>query len=182
MPKVLLRSNRRVASLGLCLSIVGVVLGVMAASGPYFPLRFWGGALSTVCAILGLSAIILLIRPRLAIDGENLWVFVRLLLPAVRVPLDNVEVFFMGQGAVVGDEPGHPKEYKGAVAANVIVRIAEADASWHARSVNPWLGLWSEGYITVRGLWCEDINQDLLKNMNHDLISAKRKLRQEKNA
>jgi len=115
--------------------------------------------------------------PRLALTAEELLVFVRAWPTPFRVPLDNVEVFFMGQGAVSGEEPGHPREYKGAVAVNVVVRLAEAQKSWHDRTINQWLGVWAEGYITVRGLWCENIDQDLLKEMNHNLMIAKRERR-----
>lgn len=120
--------------------------------------------------------------PRLALTNDELLVFVNtwpniVRASPIRVPLDNVEVFFMGQGAVAGEEPGHPREYKGAVAANVVVRLAEAQKSWHARDINQWLGVWAEGYITLRGLWCENIDQDLIKDMNHNLMAAKRERR-----
>lgn len=117
-------------------------------------------------------------QPRMAITDAELWVY---LLPnfqkPFRIPLESVEVFFIGQGAVSGTEPGHPDGYGGAVAANVIVRLAESAKEWHHRDVHLLLGVWDEGYITVRGLFCENIDQDVLKTMNRELMNRKRKLR-----
>ena len=127
-----------------------------------------------------LLALRLLMTPRILLTDDGISVFAALVGRSIFVPIEVVEVFFMGQGAISGTEPGHPKGYQGAVAANVIVRLAEADTSWHSRNINQWFGLWSDGYITIRGLWCEDINQDLLKYMNHELVAAKRRRREAK--
>lgn len=117
-------------------------------------------------------------QPRLAITDHELFVYLRPnYRDPFRVPLDVVEVFFIGQGAVSGVEPGQPKDYQGAVAANVIVRLAEAATDWHHRDVHLWLGVWDEGYITVRGLFCENIDQEVLKRMNKQLLRRKRQLR-----
>jgi|GEM_PF-5717193 len=117
-------------------------------------------------------------HPRLAISDRELLVYLRPnYRQPFRVPLTVVEVFFIGQGAVSGSEPGQPKEYQGAVAANVIVRLADAATDWHKRDVHLWLGVWDEGYITVRGLFCENIDHDVLKRMNKQLLRRKRELR-----
>ena len=99
-----------------------------------------------------------------------------------RVPLNVVEVFFIGQGAVSGTEPGQPDGYEGAVAANVIVRLADAAKDWHHRDVHLMLGVWDDGYITVRGLFCENIDHDVLKSMNRELVNRKRQLKASKSA
>ena len=111
--------------------------------------------------------------------ADELLVYIRGFARPFRVPLDVVEVFFMGQGAVRGMEPGHPKEYEGAIAANVIVRLAESATDWRERDAQQLLGVWRDSYITVRGLWCEDIHQDLLTKMNKQLLQAKRNRRDE---
>lgn len=183
MPKVLLRSNRRFAALGLGLALLGLAIAIwifFASSLTWS--RGIGVLLGITFATTALFAWSFGRTPRLALTDDELLVFAKIWpsvfrVPPIRVPLDNVEVFFMGQGAVSGDEPGHPREYQGAVAANVVVRLAEAQKSWHARDINQWLGVWAEGYITVRGLWCENIDQDLLKDMNHNLMTAKRERR-----
>ncbi len=136
-----------------------------------------GGVFLALAGYLGLLAWRFRSTPRLELHENELLVYVRSLGKPFRVPLDVVEVFFIGQGAVLGKETGHPREYNGAVAANVIVRLAESKASWHDRDVNQWLAVWAEGYITLRGLWCENIDQELLQTMNGALMTAKRKLR-----
>ena len=183
MPKILLRSNRRFAALGLGLAFLGLAMAIwMLVVSQATWLRGVGALLALSFTIVAVFAWRFWQTPRLALTGDELLVFVRTWPTIFRaspyhVPLDNVEVFFMGQGAVSGIEPGHPREYEGAVAANVVVRLAEAQKSWHARDINQWLGVWAEGYITLRGLWCENIDQDLLKDMNHNLMAAKRERR-----
>lgn len=178
MPKILLRSNRRFGTLGISLAVIlATVCCVVAASTSNPWLFAAASALATLGAVVALQAGLFLATPRVAIDERELLLYVRSLRKPFRVPLDVVEVFFIGQGAVSGTEPGQPREYEGAVAANVIVRLAESAPEWHLRTVNPWLAVWSDGYVTIRGLWCENIDQELLKAMNGTLIAAKRNRR-----
>ena len=112
------------------------------------------------------------------IEGDETAVVRRIAASSLSCASPVVEVFFMGQGAVSGEEPGHPRDYQGHVAANVVVRLAESAPEWHCRRVNEWLAVWDDGYVTLRGLWCENIDQDLLKSMNSGLMQAKRALRE----
>ncbi len=178
MTQILLRGNRRIgmlAALVLVLALCGIVGCMLAWSATLIMI---GGGIA-IAALLPAAFVIwqLCFVPRLAIDDDSLFVLVSNTAKPTAVPLDSVEVFFMGQGAVQGDEPGHPRDYQGAVAANVIVRLAESATEWHARDVNERLAVWRDGYITVRGLWCEDINQELLASMNRSLSAAKRRRR-----
>lgn len=178
MPKVLLHSNRRIATLGLCVSLVLALMSLALVIGEQASwLRGMGLVILMISVCLGIMAWMFRTAPRVALSDTELHVYVRSLRRPFRIPLDVVEVFFMGQGAVSGDEPGHPRDYSKAVAANVIVRLAESQSSWHGRDVNIWLAVWAEGYITLRGLWCENIDQELLKTMNSALAAAKRNLR-----
>lgn len=179
MPQVLLRSNRRITTLIATLAGLGfAVAAITMWCWPGNSMVRWACILvALACFGCGISAVQMFRKPRLALTSAELLVFVRLFGKPFRVPIEFVEVFFLGQGAVAGTEPGHPKEYRGAVAANVIVRLAEADNSWHVRSINQWLGVWAEGYITIRGLWCENIDQELMKKMNQSLMAAKRDAR-----
>jgi len=56
----------------------------------------------------------------------------------------------------------------------VIVRLAEAAEEWKHRDVRPALGEWCEGYITIRGSWCERITPELMRRMNGRLADVKR--------
>ena len=57
---------------------------------------------------------------------------------------------------------------------NVVVRLAETATDWKHRKVRPAFGQWCEGYITIRGAWCERITPDLVRSMNHRLAELKR--------
>lgn len=179
MPQTLLRSNRRIAMLGFGITAVFAVVAAIVGAWVAPAARTILSAAMCFTLLAGLAAWRLACRPRLQLTDSELLVLVTLLRRPVRVPLDAVEVFFIGQGAVSGEEPGQPREYQGAVAANVIVRLAEAESTWHAHLVNQWLAVWADGYITLRGLWCENIDQELLATMNRQLMAAKRKQRQE---
>lgn len=179
MTQILLRGNRRIGMLA-ALVLVFVLSGIVGCMVAWPSTFIIVGGSVALMLLLPVAFVIcqLCFVPRLSIDDDTLFVFVSNSARPTAVPLDNVEVFFMGQGAVQGDEPGHPREYQGAVAANVIVRLAESATDWHSRDVNQRLAVWRDGYITVRGLWCEDINQELLATMNRRLSEAKRRRRQ----
>ena len=166
-------------ALSVCLGLLTLVLGAWISVQP------WHVAFRTTGALIGLLGLWIAwfawrfyALPRLAISDSELLVYLRPnFSQAFRVPLDNVEVFFIGQGAVAGEEPGQPKGYEGAVAANVIVRLAESAAEWHHREVHQVLGVWNEGYITIRGLFCDNIDQEVLKVMNKELQKRKRQMK-----
>ena len=89
---------------------------------------------------------------------------------AIQVPLEVVECFFLGQGpSFVG---------KAAVAqadaSNVVVRLAERATDWQHRDVHPRFGHWCDGYITIRGAWCEPIDVRVVERLNARLAAAKR--------
>lgn len=107
--------------------------------------------------------------PRLAYEGSDLVVFLDR-GETIRVPIDIVECFFLGQGAsflphLQGREPE---------TANVIVRLAESAVDWKHRDVNPRIAHWCEGYITLRGAWCEPIDAEGLRRLNHRLAEIHR--------
>lgn len=180
MSQILLRSNRRFGWLGVCCAMLLLIVLFMVIV--WFMNSVVVRAASFVCMLLlafvAWQSWRFTCTPRAAIEGGELLLYVRSLSKPVRLPLEAVEVFFMGQGAVSGDEPGHPRDYRGHVAANVVVRLAESEVAWHRRSVNPWLAVWADGYVTLRGLWCENIDQQVLSSMNSSLIQAKRALRE----
>jgi len=107
--------------------------------------------------------------PRVAYEPGELLVFLDSPEP-VRVPIEVVEVFFVGQGAsnlppVKGKEPE---------TTNIIVRLAESAPDWKHRDVNPRFAHWCEGYITLRGAWCEPIGEMALRHLNKRLVEVQR--------
>ena len=131
---------------------------------------------STICALLGLPPLWMvcglafaLTRPRIAYEQGSLIVYCEL-HRATRVPIEIVECFFLGQGPselpkLAGREPE---------TANVVVRLAESASEWKHREMRPAFGLWCEGYITIRGAWCEPIGRDLMQRLNRRLSEVQR--------
>ena len=142
MRKILLRSNRRIGAAGL---LVAIALSGLAACLLLIP-NMVSKFASVVVVVLACVVFALWYRyasgPRLEITEDELWVYVVGRSKPFRIPIDAVEVFFIGQGAVAGTEPGQPHGYRGAVAANVIIRLAESAVDWHHRDVNLQLGVW----------------------------------------
>jgi hypothetical protein len=108
-------------------------------------------------------------QPRIGYHAGNLLVYLEPTRPT-RVPIEIVECFFLGQGGselpkLQGREPETQ---------NVIVRLAESAQDWKHRDVKPAFGHWCEGYITIRGSWCEPINEGLMKRLNQRLVAVQR--------
>lgn len=116
-------------------------------------------------------------RPRLAYCEGTLLVYLRGNQP-IRVPIDIVECFFLGQGASLLPRPLEGKQGEGAETATVIIRLAESAKEWTHRDVQSSLGHWCEGYITIRGTWCEPLHGDLIASLNQKLIAAHRAMKQ----
>ncbi len=69
----------------------------------------------------------------------------------ISVPLEFVECFFLGSG--VTTMPG--SSTRDVQTRNLVVRIAERATDWQHRELPLHLGKWCEGYLTIRGLYCE---------------------------
>jgi hypothetical protein len=173
MREVWLASNRRalliamlpawlLLSSGLLLSLW---LGIRSSGG----IVAWLAA-GVACLTFSWAVWLLVVlrHPRLAYQQGELLVFLTPSGP-FRVPVELVECFFLGQG------PSHLSPGKDEpTAANVIVRLAESSHPWKEIHVQAHLGKWSDGYITIRGAWCEPIDETLVKKMNHRLAEVHR--------
>ena len=177
MQEVWLRGNRRALAVGmvlpgLWLAAALAALAIALVSGQ----PWWVAALAAVLALppLWMLAVVAyaMLLPRLAYDRRHLLVYVDAYRP-IRVPVEVVEVFFLGQGP--SDLPklaGREPETR-----NVVVRLAESAPEWKHREVRPAFGRWCEGYITLRGSWCEPITRELMQRLNQRLTEAQRELR-----
>jgi hypothetical protein len=56
----------------------------------------------------------------------------------------------------------------------VVVRLAESATDWKHREVRPAFGQWCEGYITLRGAWCEPITREVMQGLNRRLAEVQR--------
>jgi hypothetical protein len=177
MPEVWLRTNRRALALGMILPALLVLGGVwLIVLDRLQGVGLWASVVGGIVTLggLGLAAQLLywMRLPRLAYASGHLLVYLDSSDP-IRVPIDVVECFFIGQGAsqlpkLEGQEPE---------TANVIVRLAEAASEWKHRDVRPSLGHWCESYITINGAWCEPLGGEAIKRLNARLVQVHRELR-----
>jgi len=174
MTEVWLKTNRRALALGMVVPAVILAaalagLGWTVASGKNW---LWQLPFVVVVVIplwmIG-ELLYALGRPRLGYEAGELLVFLEPTRPT-RVPIDIVEVFFLGQG------PSELPKLKGREpeTRNVVIRLAESAAEWKHRQVRPTFGHWCEGYITLRGAWCEPITPGLMRRLNNRLTEVKR--------
>ena len=138
---------------------------------------------STVLVAISLAVVLLLCllfvflsslwRPRLAYHSGQLLVYLRPGRP-IQVPIDIVECFFLGQGdSFLGRSP-FDSNSTSKQTSTVVVRLAEAAREWKQIEVQPALGHWCDGYIVIRGTWCEPLNGELVRQLNERLIKAHR--------
>jgi hypothetical protein len=171
--EIWLLPNRRVYAVGMVAMILlgGNLLAVAAITAMWQ--WYVAAGMSVLWAIVSFwmagTFVTAMRRPRLAYGEDQLWVYLDPRQP-VKVPIEIVECFFLGQGPsfVTG---GGKKE---AETQNVIVRLAESAVDWKHRDVPDKLGHWCEGYITLRGAWCEPITKDRMQALNRRLAEVHR--------
>lgn len=176
MPEIWLYPNRNVYLAGIACLAGPALLSLFGLGWIIYDRDYWYGLVFGVM-FLGFSYCLLglwgaMYRPRLGYKDAHLLVFFERGEP-VRVPIQIVECFFLGQGGanlpkVQGREPE---------TLNVIVRLAEAATDWKHRDVPERWGHWCEGYITLNGAWCEPISNAQLAELNRKLIAAHRSLK-----
>ncbi len=176
MREVWLKNNARAAWLGAVPPAFGAVVGGLLLAGLIEPLAgVWLRAIGAVLACLSLIFLCLILwqslQPRLAVEAGHLLVYLRPDGP-VRVPLDVVEGFLLGQGPSF--LPG--KRFANTEAATLIVRLAESAPQWAMIETDRRLGNWCGHYITIHGAWCEALSVDVANRLNARLAEAKQKL------
>jgi hypothetical protein len=173
-PEVWLRTNRRALLLGL---VLPALFALAAGAGLVWSIvsrQHWalGGVLAVATGVplwmIG-ELLYAMLQPRLAYEAGELLVYLEP-TRATRLPIDVVECFFLGQGAselpkLRGREPETQ---------NVVIRLAESATEWKHRDVRPAFGHWCEGYITLRGAWCEPIAPKLMQRLNQRLAEIQR--------
>ena len=172
-----LKPNRRVILLGMIapalLLLLGLALVLLLPRNGAWQIGYWIGWPLVVCAAVAIGVLLNLLRqPRLGYANGELLVYLRRAAP-VRVPIDVVECFFLGHGpSLMSSTAARELE-----TTTIVVRLAEAATEWHTVDVLPRLGHWCDGYIVIRGTWCEPINAELLQRLNHRLATIHRERR-----
>jgi hypothetical protein len=169
VPEVWLRTNVRPLLVTLIIALVFAVAGISAIA---ISDRFWfglglkivGWITLVVSALFALMLAYQMTLPRLVYRDGELLVYLASSQPA-RVPIELVELFFAGQGvSTLPASTELPTKSR-----TVVIRLAEAATEWHFREVKPAWGEWREGYVIIRGTWCEPLTTDVLKSLNRRL-------------
>ena len=168
--EVWLRPNRRILLVSL-VPVAGIGATSLAISTvTQSPPMKWGAiALLALSAVMALVLARQLLRPRIAYrDGQVLFY----LGPSspIAVPVEVVEAFFLGQGPA--NLPGYDSEQTESV--NMIARLSQKYPEWSQREVKRALGNWCDGYVTIRGTWCETLNEQTVRRLNRRLAEVSR--------
>lgn len=174
MAEVWLKTNRRALALGMVLPgmllmLCGSALIWTLVTQQHWLVQFVLLLLASAPLWMMGELVYALMRPRIGYEAGKLLVFLEPVSPT-QVPIEIVEVMFLGQG------PSELPKLKGREpeTQNVIIRLAESASDWKHRDVRPAIGHWCEGYITIRGAWCERITPELMRRLNHRLVEVQR--------
>jgi hypothetical protein len=167
--EVLLKSNRRILLLAMVpvLALGGVGLAILRGEGLAIPGWVGGGGLGVALLLLA-GLVRQLSLPRIAYRGGHVLFYLKTGGP-IAVPLKVVEAFFQGQGP--SHLPGASQDQTKSI--NLIARLAQRETDWQQRDVKAALGNWAEGYVTVRGTWCEPISGEVILRLNNRLTDIK---------
>jgi len=171
MPEIWLRTNRRVFYISMIAPAVGLAVGAMLAGfGNARGVDWvrWSGT-----GVIAVSAALLLllgwqvIRPRIARKGNWVLFYLRPGAP-IRVPLEFVEGFLLGQG------PSYIQNHQpdATVASTIVIRLADRAVDYAQREVHSALASWCNHYVTIRGAWCEPLSLQVVNRLNATLAKA----------
>ncbi len=171
MRETWLQTNRRAILFGCVPPLVLTAIGgwiILASTGELGHRWRWLGALMMVAG-LGMSGVLIsqLRRPRVAFENGQVLFYVRSGLP-IAVPAEIVEAFFLGNGPA--QLPGFAKQPR---TVNLVARLSQRHTEWARQEVKPALGKWCDGYVTIRGAWCEPLGTELVRKLNRRLKEVK---------
>lgn len=127
---------------------------------------------TVICAIGGLALLVLMrewFRPRVAYRSGHVEFYLRAGVPDA-VPLKYVEAFFLGHGDAM--LPAKLNAMSDAV--TLVARLSRRAEEWSHVEVKPQLGRWCDGYVTIRGTWCEPLTVTLVERLNRRLSEVHR--------
>jgi hypothetical protein len=151
------------------LALLGIGLLLEIVGQPPNWLRTIGGGVAAI-SLLAVAMLAWHLRtPRLAYQDGHLLIWLRSGKP-FRVPVDVVECFWLGHAPSL--LPG--KHHENTKTAALVIRIAHRASPWRQQLVKPQLGNWCDGYVTIRGTWCEPLSLDVVNRLNQRLSEVTR--------
>ena len=168
MREIWLRSNRRAILFGCVPPLALAAIGGWLFFGLAASVWHWLGFILIITSLLLVGILLSQLRhPRIAFCDGMVLFHVRVGQP-IAVPVEIVESFFFGQG------PAHlPAVTKQPQTVNLIARLSQRHKEWASQKVRPSLGSWCDGYVTIRGTWCEPLNSELIRRINRRLKEVK---------
>ena len=131
------------------------------------------GVLATCCLIIAIVMLVGLLqqlfRPRIAYRDGYVLFYLQARGP-IAVPVQMVEAFFLGQGPAYRSAAALSK----AETVNLVARLSQRATEWAQLDVKPALGRWCDGYVTIRGTWCEPLTGELIRRLNRRLSEVSR--------
>jgi hypothetical protein len=174
MREIWLRPNRRAIWFGCVPPVVAGMLGVwlaMNGSDARGVWRWTGVALIVFAAGIIITLLRQLNRPRIAYHDGQVLFYLSDSRP-IGVPVLIVEAFFLGQGPAA--LPAGIQQNSETV--NLVARLSQRATDWARRDVKSALGSWCDGYVTIRGTWCEPLGNDVVRRLNRRLKEVQAEL------
>jgi hypothetical protein len=165
MTEIWLQPNRRALYTTLCtFAAIGSLALLAGWKFEATAVRIITGGLAVLALLMVGAAAVELRRPRIAYRDGKVLFNLRGSAPAA-VPAEVVEAFFLGQG------PAHLPTIHSEVSecVNLVARLSEKAPEWSRVEVKPALGQWCEGYVTIRGTWCEPLTVEVIRRLNRRL-------------
>jgi hypothetical protein len=168
MTEIWLRTNRRALCFGTVPPALFTLLGCYFVFGLGPTAKAWWHWIGACMILIGLFNVVILLlqlrEPRVAYR-TGFVLFYLVPGPPIAVPVNLVEAFLLGQGPVMLKGIDNQRDST----VNLVARISQRDPSWGNRDVKPALGRWSDGYVTIRGTWCEPLNDEVVRRLNRRL-------------
>ena len=182
MRDVWLKPNQRALTASIVMPLAIIVVAALMLTNVLGNVHWVIQGVTGGLALVSVFAVVVLVKwfchPRLAYEDGVLLVNLNA-GPALKVPIDLVEVFFAGQSDSHMPKTVQQTNSVTPESRTIVVRLAERATQYHSRTVMPRLGSWEHGYIVVRGTWCEPINREVIKRLNKQLVAAHRVVRGE---
>ena len=165
MTEVWLTSNRRVIFMAMLpVGLLGVLSLVTLGRDTASVFRVLATGCLIIVIVLLFGLLQQLVRPRIAYRDGHVLFYLQARSP-IAVPVQVVEAFFLGQGPAYLPAAAPSK----AETVNLVARLSQRATEWAHQDVKPALARWCDGYVTIRGTWCEPLTGELIRRLNRRL-------------